>query len=281
MNYRHAFHAGNHADVLKHLVLLALLDALAAKPAPFFVLDTHAGAGCYALDSEESGKTGEAADGILRLCRRSAGSSDLPAALTRYLAAVSAPLQQQRYPGSPWLIASALREQDHLACCETEAEPAAALKRLFAHAPRVGVHRRDGYEAIKALLPPAQKRGLVLIDPPYETQQAEFERLLTSLETGLTRWPQGIFALWYPIKQRRSLLPFLRRAAALPARAAWHCELLIRPDNSPLRLNGSGMLLLNPPWQLDITLEPALQRLPALLGEPGASAELKWLRNTR
>lgn len=276
MNYRHAFHAGNHADVLKHLVLLSILDALMLKPTPFFVLDTHAGAGRYALDSEESRKTGEAAAGIERLWQQRTQRA-WPAALQRYLDAVAADVEQGHYPGSPRLIAACLRESDRLACCETQPEPASALKTLFAREPRVGVHQRDGYDALKALLPPAQKRGLVLIDPPYETQQAEFEHALDALQDALKRWSQGIYALWYPIKQGRSLRPVLRRAAQLPAKSIAHCELLIRPDDSPLRLNGSGMLLINPPWKLDHTLHPALHSLPPLLGENGAQARFEWL----
>lgn len=275
MNYRHAFHAGNHADVLKHLCLLALLDALARKPTPYFVLDTHAGEGRYALDSEQAGKTGEAAAGIGRL---HAEPGD-PPALRRYLDAVRPYLAQGHYPGSPRLIADALRGNDRLACCELHPEPAALLKALFAGERRVGVHQRDGYDAMKALLPPPEKRGLVLIDPPYEAQLAEFDTALSALRAALTRWPQGIFALWYPIKQRRALHPFLRRAANLPTKNAWTAELLVRPDDSPLRLNGSGMLLLNPPWQLDEALAAALPRVAAALGEQGHGGwRLDWLR---
>ena len=278
MNYRHAFHAGNHADALKHTVLLALLDALKRKDGPFFVLDTHAGRGRYELAAEASRKTSEADTGIGRL----RAATGLPALLQRYVDAVAAH-GEGIYPGSPLLVAGELREHDRLAACELQPEEAEALKTLFAHDPRVAVHARDGYGAIKALLPPkagATKfaRGLVLIDPPYEAQDAEYPLVHAALREGLERWPNATWAVWYPIKQRRTLLPFFRKVAALPARSALVAELQIRPDDSPLRLNGSGMLLLNPPWQFDAAIASALPALRKYLGESGASTRLEWLR---
>ncbi len=278
MNYDHAFHAGNHADVLKHLVLQALLDTLKHKPAPFFVLDTHAGQGRYALDAEAARRSGEAAAGILRLRAACNDLDALDPALRSYLAALEPHLAQGRYPGSPQLVADALRDADRLACCELQPDPAVRLKSLFRHDRRVAIHQRDGYEAIKALLPPQARRGLVLIDPPYESQLAEFDLALDALCTGLARWPQGCFALWYPIKQRRALHPFLREAAALPARSVLLAELFVHADDTPLRLNGSGMLLCNPPWQLDVALAPALRRLAEILGEDAGQWRLDWLR---
>ena len=282
MNYRHAFHAGNHADVLKHVVVLALCDALTSKPAACFALDTHAARGLYKLDGESAQKTGEALDGVARL------QAEAPrnAALQRYLMAVKACRQQHgahAYPGSPWLLAHALREQDRIAACELLPEEAAALKANLGQDPRIAVHQRDGYAAIKALLPPrhaARKfaRGLVLIDPPYEAQRDEFDTALAAIREALARWPQGMLALWYPIKQRRALAAIQRRFAALEAKSILQAELLVRPDDSPLRMNGSGMLLLNPPWQFDRTLAPALEAIRAALGEAGAAIRLAWLR---
>ena len=282
MNYRHAFHAGNHADVLKHVVLLALCDALTAKPAPCFALDTHAGRGLYRLDGEAAQKTGESRDGIARLIAEAPKHT----AIARYLAAVQACRAQHgahSYPGSPWLLAHALRTSDRIAACELQPEEAQVLHTHFEHDPRLAVHTRDGYAAVKALLPPkhgAQKfaRGLVLIDPPYEAQLDEFGTALAAIREALARWPQGIIALWYPIKQRRVLQTFYRKAAALPAKSALLLELLVRPDDSPLRMNGSGMLLLNAPWQFDQTLQPALTAMTTALGEAGAASQLTWLR---
>ena len=304
MNYRHAFHAGNHADVLKHVVLLALLDTLRRKPAPFAVLDTHAGRGRYPLDSGESRRTAEAEAGVLRLMdaafdseagnagKSSAIKSAASAspAIARYrdaLRALNPDIEAngalRKYPGSPLLAAHMLREQDRLACCETQPVEAAALAALFSRDARVAVHERDGYAAINALLPLKVDsvpiaRGLVLIDPPYEAQEAEFDHALAALKDGLARWPQGVFALWYPIKRRRTLHGFLRRAMLLQAKNSWLAELLIRPDDSPLRMNGSGVLVLNPPWQVDDEIAAALPILRDVLGENGASSNLQWLR---
>lgn len=289
MNYRHAFHAGNHADALKHLVLLRLCAALTAKPAPVFALDTHAGAGLYALEGEEAGRTGEAEGGIGRLRTSAddpAGASGHPA-LHDYLQAVAACRTAHgpdAYPGSPWLLAHALRAQDRIACCELREEEAALLRRAVGDDPRVAVHVRDGYAAMKALLPPKVgdtrfARGLVLIDPPYEAQLAEFDTALAALREALQRWPQAIYALWYPIKRRSALMPFYRAATALDAKSALVCELLVRPDDSPLRMNGSGLLILNAPWKFDSAIADGLTALRDALAEAeGGETRLTWLR---
>ena len=282
MNYRHAFHAGNHADVLKHILLLALLDALKKKDAPFFVLDTHAGRGRYLLAAPESRKTGEADAGILKLM----GEAKMPEVVERYLRAVEAnnPVGALiAYPGSPLLVAQAMRAQDRLAACELQPDEAEALKELFAHDSRVAVHVRDGYTAIKAMLPPRTEtlkfaRGLVLIDPPYEVQDNEYPQIISTVRESLERWPQATYAIWYPIKLRRSLQPFFRKAAALPGKSVMLAELQIRPDDSPLRLNGSGMLIVNPPWKFDQQIAPALPLLRHALGENGATTRLEWLK---
>ena len=282
MNYRHAFHAGNHADALKHVVLLALCDALTAKPAGLFALDTHAGAGVYALAGEEAGKTGEAEGGIGRLLAAPPGDP----AIRRYLDAVAAcrsTCGDDAYPGSPWLLAHALREQDRIACCDLREEEAELLRRALARDSRVAVHARDGYAAMRALLPPKvgdvrYARGLVLIDPPYEAQLAEFDTALAALRDALQRWPQATFMLWYPIKRRSALMPFYRSAAALAAKSVLVCELLVRPDDSPLRMNGSGMLILNAPWKFEDTIRPALAELRNTLGDAGTDMRLDWLR---
>ncbi len=296
MNYRHAFHAGNHADVLKHIVLLAVLDALKRKDTPFFVLDTHAGRGDYRLQAPEGRRTGEADAGVMRLLTRwppaPAAADDAPGAapqaIAHYLQAVRAcnlDGEVSRYPGSPLLVAQALRPQDRMAACEIQPEETAALRTLLAGDARVAVHARDGYEAVKALLPPGRgtdriARGLVLIDPPYEAQEAEYPRVLAALGEVLGRWPQATCAVWYPIKRRRSLHPFLRRATHLPARSALLAELQVHSDDSPLRLNGSGMLVLNPPWRLEQALAPALPLLQRDLAQAGATTRLEWLKTS-
>ncbi len=281
MNYRHGFHAGNHADVLKHVALLALCDALTSKPAPLFALDTHAGRGLYALDGEQATRTFEAEGGIGKLAR------GLDPAIDRYLDAIAACRAahgDDAYPGSPWLLAHALRAEDRIAACELNSEEAEALQQNFSRDRRVAVQARDGYAAMKALLPPKDgatrlNRGLVLIDPPYEAQLAEFDAALHALNDAAARWPQGVYALWYPIKQARTLARFYRRAASVPAKSALRIELQIRPDDSPLRMNGSGLVIWNAPWQFDKTMTPALKAMARALGEDGrGEARIDWLR---
>jgi 23S rRNA (adenine2030-N6)-methyltransferase len=277
MNYRHAFHAGNHADVLKHVVLLAMVEAFKRKDAPFFVLDTHAGRGRYLLQGEQAEKTGEARSGVVRLLVL----GNLPGIVQRYLKRVQAdnPVGALvAYPGSPLLVAQSMREQDRLVACELQPEEARALEQLFRGDARVSAEMRDGYAAVKALLPPREKRGFVLIDPPYEAQDEEYPRIASALADGLQRWPTGCFALWYPIKQGRTLNSFMRKVATLPCKSILRAELLVRPDDSPLRLNGSGMLVINPPWKLDQELASAMPVLAKLLADGEPSSRLDWLK---
>jgi 23S rRNA (adenine2030-N6)-methyltransferase len=287
MNYRHAYHAGNFADVLKHVVLSALIDALKAKPTPFAVVDTHAGSGCYALEGKEAAKTGEWRDGIGRLLFPDVGphaipGGTLPPLLRHWLDGLLAlPGNEQGlklYPGSPLQLARALREIDSAQLCELHPEEATRLRELLHHDKRMHVHERDGYEALKALLPPKEKRGLVLIDPPYEAQEAEYRRIEQALKAALVRWPTGVYAVWYPIKQRSQVQPFLRWLGHCGARRVLRAEVLVHPDDSPLRLNGSGMAIVNAPWKLDDTLREPLRALGRLLSqERPAEWRLDWL----
>ncbi|NII09087.1 23S rRNA (adenine(2030)-N(6))-methyltransferase RlmJ [Oleiagrimonas sp. C23AA] len=276
MNYRHAFHAGNFADVLKHAVLVGLIDALKAKSKPFCYVDTHAGAGRYDLKSQEARKTGESEAGIARL----QGATDLPPLLRRYLEEVNPVLEAGFYPGSPLLAARLLREDDGAELCEVQDAEFAQLRALFADDAHIHVHQRDGYAAMKALLPPKQKRGLVLIDPPFEAQEEEFRVIRAALDTALARWPNATYAVWYPIKQGRVVQPFRRWLAQCPAKNVLDVELLLYPDDTPLRLNGTGIAILNPPWRFDTVLHNALPTLGRLLGVDGTAAryKLNWLR---
>ncbi len=289
MNYRHAYHAGNFADVLKHVVLLALIEALEAKPTPFAYIDTHAGSGCYALEGKEAGKTGEFRDGIRRLLFPDLGTGNgqaaaLPPLLRRWLDGILAlPGNEdglKRYPGSPLQAARAMREGDSAHLCELHPDEATRLRELFAHDARVHVHHRDGYEALKALVPPQEKRGLVLIDPPYEAQDAEYRVIERALKASLARWPTGVYAVWYPIKLRSQVQPFLRGLQHGYARRVLRAELLVHADDSPLRLNGSGMVVLNAPWNLDEVLREPLHAMARLLGQgQPARWQLDWLVN--
>ena len=281
MNYRHAFHAGNFADVFKHAARIGLLDALRAKPSPFCYVDTHAGRGAYDLRGDEAQRTGEYRDGVDRLLHADA----LPAALAGYVARIrafgaAADGILARYPGSPLLASAMLREQDRAILCELQADEAAALRASLRGDPRCAVHERDGYAALKALLPPAQKRGLVLVDPPFETQGAEFETIRNALATAFARWPNAIYAIWYPIKLRETIVPFHRWLAAhAGAAGVLVAELLLHADNSPLRLNGCGLAIVNPPWRFDAVLASWLPALTTLLAGSDGSSRIDWLKS--
>ena len=258
MNYRHAFHAGNFADCVKHALLVWLVRALQRKEAGVFVLDTHAGIGAYDLNSEAATRTGEWREGIGRLLAAP------PPALADYVGLVKA---SGVYPGSPALVRALLRPQDRLACCELHREDVASLRRRFARDRQVEVHHRDGWEALGALLPPRERRGLVLIDPPYEAED-EFSHVIDGLRLGLKRFGTGVFAVWYPIKHRAPLRPF---AAALRAmRDVVTAELWLRPPLDPARLNGCGLAVVNPPFGFEAAAEPILAALADRLGGPEA-----------
>ena len=259
MNYRHAFHAGNHADVLKHAVLLFCLDALARKDAPFAVLDTHAGRGRYDLAGGEAQRSPEWQGGIGRLW----GWPDPPALVARLVQAVRAcnPDGELRtYPGSPALVAAALRADDLLMACELHIEDHAALKRAFPRAGNVHVHARDGWEALGALLPPPRKRGLVLIDPPYE-ETGELERAARALGPALKRFGHGIYLWWRPLKSESALARADAEARTQGAREILRADLWVNAPRPDGKLVGSSLLVVNPPFGLEAGLR---ESLPAL-----------------
>jgi 23S rRNA (adenine2030-N6)-methyltransferase len=274
MNYRHAYHAGNFADVLKHVVLIALIESLKAKQTPFAVLDTHAGAGRYSLASEEALKTGEFRDGVLRLL----AAERLPTLVHAYLNLVRAQNGSQTYPGSPLIAAQLLRDHDRLMLCEVQDAEVGSLRQLFARDGRVAVHQRDGYQAMSALLPPPEKRGLVLIDPPFEAQEQEYRVIEEALAAAHKRFANGVYAVWYPIKLRQSVLPFHRWLKESGLRKVLVAEICVHPDNSALRLNGCGMAIVNAPYKLDRTLAEILPTLATTLAQSRyAQFRLEWL----
>ncbi|WP_428493216.1 23S rRNA (adenine(2030)-N(6))-methyltransferase RlmJ [Rhodopila sp.] len=241
MNYRHAYHAGNFADCFKHALLVLLLDSLARKPKPFFVLDTHAGAGRYDLDAEAARRTAEANSGILRLLQRPSAN------LERYLGLVR---QLGLYPGSPVLTGAVLRHGDRLVCCELQQDDAAKLRRVFRQDPRVEVHERSGWEALNALLPPREKRGLLFIDPPFEAT-GEFSTLVDGFRCGHDRFGHAMSAAWYPIKHMAPVRHFHAELASLGIRDIVTVELYLREPTNPGRLNGCGLVVINPPYQFE------------------------------
>lgn len=268
MNYRHAFHAGNFADCMKHAMLIWLLRALMRKAAPIFVLDTHAGRGRYDLSAGPAERTGEWRAGIARLLE------DPPEILADYIGEVQA---QGLYPGSPALIRALLRPDDRMACCELHPEDCAALKMECGRDRQVAVHRRDAWEAIGALLPPAQKRGLVLIDPPYE-DPAEFARLAAGLRAGWSRFRTGVFAAWYPIKHRAPVRAFHTALAESGLRDIVAAELWLREPLDPARLNGCGLVVVNPPFGFEQAAAALLQALLDRLGNRESGEGIAMLR---
>jgi 23S rRNA (adenine2030-N6)-methyltransferase len=269
MNYRHAFHAGNFADVVKHATLARIIAHLKDKPAAFRVIDTHAGAGLYDLSGPEASRTGEWRRGIARL-RAAELAPAVRALLAPYLDAVAAlnPSGDLRiYPGSPALAQSWLRDQDRLVACEREPNAARALADVVRGDARAKAVEIDGYTALNAYVPPKERRGLVLIDPPYE-QPDEFERLTQALAAAHRKWPTGIYALWYPLKNPRETAAFARSIAACGIARVLRAELsLAQPDSE--RLGGSGLIVVNPPWRLEEELSVLMPALAKALGAPG------------
>lgn len=281
MNYRHAFHAGNFGDVLKHVVLLELLDALHRKPNPVHLIDSHAGIGLYDLASDEAQRGGEYRFGIGAVLADMAATKILPR-YTDALKRLNPDLKTggsglRRYPGSPWLLQDSVRPGDRVTLCELHPQDAETLKRNIGRDPAVAVHHRDGFEAIKALMPPTPRRGLALIDPAFELKN-EFETLTKSILLAQQRWATGLLAIWYPIKDQKSIDGW-KNALAKQLKSETLCvELTVRPAKEARQMNGSGLLLVNPPWQIAETLAPMLDFLKSrLIRETGGSARIATL----
>lgn len=288
MNYRHIFHAGNICDVVKHSLLVLCLDYLRLKDKEFFALDTHAGIGLYDLSDERASKTKEAETGIMRLL----AASPLPQLASYYKTiqelnpgwsfepskgAKTTEGNFKLYPGSPFFIQALMRSQDRLVLSELHPEDVASLRRTFYHNRQVHVHHRDGYEALNAFLPPPEKRGLVLIDPPFEKTN-EFDQLALSLQEAYRRWPQGMFLAWYPIKERPSIWRFHEALIASGISKQLCTEFIYAEETRHDRLNGSGCIIINPPWQLDEKLPGLFKALHDILKTPYQGMTVKWLK---
>ena len=272
LSYRHAFHAGNHADVLKHFVELHLLQYLNQKDKPYWMIDTHAGAGLYALDQGYAVKNAEYMSGIARLMQR----DDLPAALAEYVALVrglNPDGELKIYPGSPWVAMQVLRPQDQLRLFELHPTDSKVLHENFASAGRrVRIEASDGFAGLKALLPPAPRRALVLIDPPYEEKQ-DYQRVPAALKDALKRFETGTYAVWYPLLQRHESQHFAESLKRLPAKSWLNVSLTVNtPSADGFGMHGSGMFVLNPPWTLMSTLKTVMPYLTRVLGQDTGAA---------
>jgi 23S rRNA (adenine2030-N6)-methyltransferase len=279
MNYRHIYHAGNFADVVKHAVLVRIVEYLKRKDKAFRVIDTHAGTGRYDLSSPEAQKTGEWQGGIGRLL-----NAPMPDATRRLLAPYLALVRQMNpdgvlssYPGSPLIARMLLRRQDRLSAIEKHPLDAGALRALFSGDHQVKVMELDGWLALGAHVPPKEKRGLVLIDPPFE-EEGEFSRMIDGLKKAHRRWPSGIYVLWYPLKDRAGVGNFREALKKSGIAEIFDTVLTVRPRSTEEKLDGSGMIVVNPPYTLETELRALLPVLADCLGdEKAGNWSLAWL----
>jgi 23S rRNA (adenine2030-N6)-methyltransferase len=272
--YRHQFHAGNFADVFKHALLVRLLAAVASKDKPFFYLDTHAGIGRYDLAHAWAQKNAEFRDGIGRLWER----GDSPALLAPYLEAVRAENPDGRlrfYPGSPLIARRFVRPGDRMVLSELNKTDVAELGALFARDRQVTVHLMDGYQALKAQLPPPERRGLVLVDSSFD-RAGELKRVAGAAAVAHERWATGIYALWYPLMEPAAMRGFERGVIATGIRKILQAELSVRPEGWTGSLRGCGMLVVNPPYRFDGEAEAIVAWLASVLGTAG-SYRVRWL----
>ena len=281
LSYRHGFHAGSFVDVHKHITLILLLKSLAQKEAPFCYIDTHAGSAHYDLRSRFALKNREYETGISLLWHE----KNTPPAVADYLAAVKkihcTPRCQNSepryYPGSPAIARQVLRTRDRMVLMELHNTEMGLLKRHFASDHHVQIHHRDGFEGLPGLVPPVEKRGLVLIDPAYESRN-EFERLLETLVAAWRKWPTGIYAIWYPVQYRQPVPQFHYELRTSGIRNIFLHEFSVIPDVAVNRLSGTGMIIINPPWQFDARIRKTLEWLvPRLDRGSGAPARCAWL----
>ena len=267
MNYRHVYHAGNFADVIKHAVLALILDYLHKKDTPIMVLDAHAGIGLYDLSGEQAQKTGEWQGGIGKIWPQTA----IPPSLQPWLDVVRSYNPDGdllAYPGSPKLAQHLLRSADRLVLVEKHPQDHAALAAEFRRDPRAQVHLNDAYAQIKASVPPPERRGVILIDPPFE-EKDELQKLLRGMAQALKRWPTGIYCIWYPIKTRAPIDQFIHDLDGLNPPSRVVVELMLRGGDDPYRLNGCGLAIINPPWILEDALREMMPFLVQSLAPDG------------
>jgi len=271
LSYRHAFHAGNHADVLKHCLLVAMLRHLNNKDKPWWYVDTHAGAGIYDLDAAHARKTAEFETGIARLWER----SDLPEMVADYVAMVRDlnPNGTLRlYPGSPWLASRIMRPGDQMRLFELHSTDVQLLRHTFSESSRhIKAEATDGFLGLKAVLPPQPKRGLILIDPSYEIKD-DYRREIAALKDSLARFPTGTYAVWYPMLQRDEARQLPEKLKRLPVTSWLHASLTVQtPSKEGFGMHGSGLFVVNPPWQLADNLKAVMPWLVQVLGQDGGA----------
>lgn len=276
MNYRHAFHAGNHADVFKHIVLTRLIALMSRKEQPFAYIDTHAGLGLYDLRGDQATRTGEWLEGIARLWQ----ATDRPALTDDYVKVINrlnTKGELRYYPGSPELARRLMRQQDRVLLNEKHPEDGKLLKENMKKDPRVAVHLGEGWHVPRALLPVAEKRAVMLIDPPFE-QLDELKRCANALKETIGRMRQTVTAIWYPIKDdERTLKRFYQDLTSTGAPKLLRVELLVHPLDTPQSLNGSGLVIANPPWGLEEELNALMPWLANLLGQSQSDWKMDWL----
>ena len=282
MNYRHHFHAGNFADVMKHVLLLQILTRLNQKDKPYRYIDTHGGAGKYDLSTSEAQKSGEFLNGIHRLVKLDDSiKRNAPEGVQQYLKIVEKMREgsgKGAYPGSPWFALEGMREIDKATIFEMQRD---VFQQLYYNVrdKRAGLHERDAYEGLFGVIPPKEKRGLVMIDPPYEVERKDFPQLVDLIATAYKKWPTGVFAIWYPIKDRAMIDRFEKKMIKTGIRRQLICEVCVWPDDTPVGLNGCGLLVINPPWKFSEDADEALQWLfPHLrMSENVGHAAVRWL----
>ncbi|MDO5651957.1 MAG: 23S rRNA (adenine(2030)-N(6))-methyltransferase RlmJ [Moraxella sp.] len=290
MNYKHAYHAGNFADVAKHILLLQLLSQFSKKAKPFYVLDAYGGRGLYSLDSDEAKKTGEAGKGIKAL-EASQSDSTPPKAVRQYLddlAFARKKYDRHVYPGSPWFIAHHAEYHSADAPIRAEAFEAVAdeydaLNYQLYQLP-IGIHHRDAFEGVPAICPPKEKRGIILLDPPFEQEHKDFGRLVELLSISHKKFNTGTLVLWYPLKNKEAVELFYKKMKRTEIKRQLVCELNLYPNDVAVGINGTGLLVINPPWQFDnhakqilAYLAPILKPSDAPIMKPEEMAVVKWL----
>lgn len=277
LSYRHSFHAGNHADVLKHLVLMLIIENLQQKEKGFYYLDTHAGVGRYRLFSEEAEKTAEFEQGIARLWQR----DDLPEEVARYIKLIKqvnyGGKALRYYAGSPLIAAKMLRPQDRALLTELHPSDYPLLRNNFKEFDNVTTKRDNGFQQLKATLPPKERRGLVLIDPPYELKE-DYDLVVNAIEEGYKRFATGIYAIWYPVVLRQQTKRILKGLEKTGIRKILQIELAVRPDSDKRGMTASGMIVINPPWTLTQQMQNILPYLTNVLVPEGTGSwTVKWI----